>query len=269
GFGGTMTALSLAQAFKADGSNRSIQILERGTWWTTPVGTVKDPDVQTYTALKEDWKQPVHFCPSIEHFKRVVDLFLRCVKKKTNPDGLYDMTTFGVKGLFGIGLAKDDGVSILHASGVGGGSLIYSNITVRPPELIFQHPRWDGVWTAAERDAYYDLARDAIGNGVLVARASRQNPPPPSFPASVNTGLSNISSRSARLDPHWKPSLDPLNPRRGRKSLDTGPAGGSPPATNQLWIDRARVFQTAMAGGGADEYGTLHSAINHVIPADP
>ena len=265
GFGGTMTALSLAHAFQKDGSNKSIEILERGTWWTTPVGTVKDPEVQTYKFLTKDRGEPVQFWPSIEHFKGIVDIFLRCLKKKTNPRGLYDMTTFGVKGLFGIGLAKNDGISILHASGVGGGSLVYSNITVRPPELIFQHPRWGGIWTAAERDGYYDLARDAIGYGVLAARASRQTQPGP-LPTSVNTGLSNISARSARLDPRWKTKADGLNPRRGRKSLDLGPPGGGPPPTNALWIDRARVFQTAMAGIDADEYGTVDSAINDVVP---
>jgi len=272
GFGGTMTALSLADAFQKQGRNKSIMILERGTWWTTPVGTVKDPEVKTYRFLK-DRGEPVQFWPSVEHFKGIVDIFLRCVRKKTNPRGLYDMTTFGVKGLFGLGLAKNDGVSILHASGVGGGSLVYSNITIRPPELIFQHPRWNGLWTPGDRDRYYDLARDAIGYGVLFARGSRQAPPPVpppakpvTPPAKVNTGLSNISTRSARLDPHWKTKADPGNPRRGLKSIDPGPPGGNPPPTNALWIDRARVFQTAMAEIQADEYGTVDSAINDVAP---
>ena len=45
GFGGTMTALTLARKFKASNDKepnkppRTILMLERGTWWTTPVGT--------------------------------------------------------------------------------------------------------------------------------------------------------------------------------------------------------------------------------------
>jgi cation diffusion facilitator CzcD-associated flavoprotein CzcO len=41
GFGGTMTGLSLAHAFP----KLKILMLERGTWWTTPIGTVQDKEV--------------------------------------------------------------------------------------------------------------------------------------------------------------------------------------------------------------------------------
>jgi cation diffusion facilitator CzcD-associated flavoprotein CzcO len=46
GFGGTMTAIPLADEFKKKDANklpaerRTILMLERGTWWTTPVSTV-------------------------------------------------------------------------------------------------------------------------------------------------------------------------------------------------------------------------------------
>src|SRR6266404_5207599 len=118
GFGGTMTGLSIARAFP----NLKILMLERGTWWTTPVGTVQDKEVKTYDFLRAK-KQPVQFWSSVEHFKGFIDIFLRCVRRRKNEDGLYDLTTFGKAGFLGIG-AENDGVTIARAAGVGGGSLI-------------------------------------------------------------------------------------------------------------------------------------------------
>ena len=47
GFGGTMTALPLADEFKKRGKGENILMLERGTWWTTPISTVQDKEVKT------------------------------------------------------------------------------------------------------------------------------------------------------------------------------------------------------------------------------
>ena len=41
GFGGTMTALTLAEKLQAQ--RPRLLILERGTWWTTPVSTSVSP----------------------------------------------------------------------------------------------------------------------------------------------------------------------------------------------------------------------------------
>src|SRR5439155_9396607 len=155
GFGGTMTALTLAHKLKDKAPK--ILILERGTWWTTPVSTVQDKSIKTYDFLKAK-KQPVQFWSSVEHFKGVIDILLRCVRRPGNQDGLYDMMHLGKRGFLGIG-RENDGVSILRASGVGGGSLIYSNITIQPPDFVIKDKRWPLGWTDAERDYYFDLAR--------------------------------------------------------------------------------------------------------------
>ena len=53
GFGGALTALPLARAFKERGKGERLLMLERGTWWTTPVETVQDKRVAALAFLQE------------------------------------------------------------------------------------------------------------------------------------------------------------------------------------------------------------------------
>ncbi|MDP8968139.1 MAG: GMC family oxidoreductase [Actinomycetota bacterium] len=245
-------------------------MLERGTWWTTPVGTVQDKEVKTYGFLK-DKRQPVQLWSSAEHFRGFLDLFTRCLRRKGNEDGLYELTNFGRRGLLGLGLRRNDGVTILRASGVGGGSLVYANVTIRPPDEVLEDERWPLSWSAKERADYFELAREAIGKGVGfalyqrdVARdPSKQRPDPPK---PVNTGLSNIVTRTARPDPGWIKLDDPLNPRRGLKRID--PAKSTKENDdNASWIARARIFQTEVSKL-TDDFGTVDSSIND-LPVEP
>ena len=111
GFGGTMTGLSLARALKARNKGENILILERGTWWTTPVGTVQDKEVITYDFLRDEKKQPVQFWSSLNHFRGFLDIFTRCLRKPGNIDGLYQMETLGKRPLLGFFGGENDGVS--------------------------------------------------------------------------------------------------------------------------------------------------------------
>jgi choline dehydrogenase-like flavoprotein len=279
GFGGTMTALPLARAYKTRGKGEKLLMLERGTWWTTPVGTVQDKEVAAERFLRAK-EQPVQFWSSAEHFSGFLDIFTRCVRRASNPDGLYDLTNFGRYLPFKLGLAQNDGVTILRASGVGGGSLVYANVTIRPPDFVLTDSDWPLSWDKPKRDYYYDLARDAIGIGVLWALNDRATKQDPNFkPAvngpQVNTGLSNIVARTARLDPRWVAKPDPLNAARGLKQIDPAhsmPLGTPPDMDNNLWIDRARVFQATIGLPGPDgtvlsgEFGTVDSSINDINP---
>jgi choline dehydrogenase-like flavoprotein len=271
GFGGTMTALSLGRVFKQRGKGETVHILERGTWWTTPVGTVQDLDIRTPKHLRDNG-QPVQYWPSVDHTSGLLDILGRCFKREKNPDGLYDITEFGTErtGLLAglrralFGLKKSDGLRIVHASGVGGGSLIYSNVTIRPPEPLFETTPWKALsWTQAKRDQYYELARQAIGYGVLFALDRRDNTSNGAH--AVNTGLSNIVSLSGGLHPSLPVATDP---RADVHRLD-----GS--KDNSFWIDRARVFQAALQAATTtsgvatkpDEWGTVDSSINDLPPA--
>jgi choline dehydrogenase-like flavoprotein len=82
-------------------------------------------------------------------------------------------------------------------------------------------------------------------------------------------------TRSGGLDPHWVLVPDPLNQKRGLKRIDLTRTQPAVDASNDLWIDRARVFQAAMdrlvkqGKSGSADYGTVDSSINDFDPANP
>jgi len=137
GFGGTMTALWVTHKLNERGGNKAtatplrILMLERGTWWTTPTETVQDKQVKTRDFLIAKG-QPVQEWSSMNDFRGMSDLLERCRYTEKRPQGVYDFVPIGKRGLFNL---QNDGVSVLRASGVGGGSLIYSKIMLRPPEM--------------------------------------------------------------------------------------------------------------------------------------
>jgi choline dehydrogenase-like flavoprotein len=161
----------------------------------------------------------------------------------------------GKRGLFNL---QNDGVSVLRASGVGGGSLIYSKILIRPPETLFDDPRWPGLWQgtrgAALRNRYYRRALLAVTRGVETLMPGKANE------ATGLTGPSNILTRA----PGWPPAAEPVSRFDSeRKLLRIVPSG-----TRRLsgregeLIDRARVFQTAVAALKPALYGAVDLGIN-------
>jgi len=154
----------------------------------------------------------------------------------------------GLFGMFDIWSFR--GIESLVSSGLGGGSLIYANVTIQPPDSVLAS--WPITWDTPtppgpvpepqNHNQWYDLARNSIGLGVLAAWDTFEASQTPSKP--VGTGLSNIVTRSARLEPHWNTSdPDPVVPGRKLKKLDPAHSVSGTDTTNSLWIDRARVFQ--------------------------
>ncbi|MDQ2921675.1 MAG: GMC family oxidoreductase, partial [Acidobacteriota bacterium] len=93
----------------------------------------------------------------------------------------------------------------------------------------------------------------------------------PDAKVSVNAGLSNIATRTARLKPHWSVELDPNSPGNPRGIKRMVPGDKRPPEddkkdlANDLWLDRARVFQSAVRELTKD-YGLVDLAINDLTP---
>lgn len=64
--------------------------------------------------------------------------------------GLYDLRFFS-------------GIGTVTAAGVGGGSLVYANIHIRPDAKVFDHPRWPDGIDRTSLDPYYDRVAEALG----------------------------------------------------------------------------------------------------------
>ncbi|MFP2924638.1 GMC family oxidoreductase N-terminal domain-containing protein [Pyxidicoccus sp. 3LG] len=115
GFGGSISALRLAQAGKR------VAVLERGRRYR-PGDFPRD--VRRADELL--WRHP----------------------SRLEAQGLYD-----VRFLSGIGTVT--------ASGVGGGSLIYANVHVRPDAVVFEDPRWPRSYSRTSLEPYFDkVARE-------------------------------------------------------------------------------------------------------------
>ncbi|MBM9500875.1 GMC family oxidoreductase [Leptospira sp. 201903071] len=74
--------------------------------------------------------------------QNVNNLLWRYPKKKKSL-GLYELNFFS-------------GLGTVTASGLGGGSLIYANIHIRPDDAVFQDPRWPAPFNRKYLDPYYD-----------------------------------------------------------------------------------------------------------------
>jgi cholesterol oxidase len=116
GFGGTIAATKLA------GQGKNVLLLERGTWWISPEKLGKPPELAPGKQRMPDWlaanEQPVQYWPRPDHKEGLLDVFAS-VRTGLNRDGLYKFSIF-------------DDATVVTSSAVGGGSMIYSNVTIRP-----------------------------------------------------------------------------------------------------------------------------------------
>ena len=130
GFGATVLAIDQFS------KGKSVLILERGVWWSTPELTAENP-LNPYLKANPS-TQPVQYWPRPDHRRGLID-FLSVVKAYGALGDLQDFAN-GVADFF-TGKKRPqplyryhsfDDADIVTASGVGGGSLIYSNVTLEP-----------------------------------------------------------------------------------------------------------------------------------------
>jgi cholesterol oxidase len=69
--------------------------------------------------------------------------------------------TFGAYGILQMTMVKD--AFFLHGAGVGGGSLVYANTLLVPPDDAFADARWVGLDWKADLAAHYDKAKKMLG----------------------------------------------------------------------------------------------------------
>ncbi|MGH4026274.1 MAG: GMC oxidoreductase [Pseudonocardiaceae bacterium] len=116
GFGGSISALRLAQAGK------SVLVLERGRRYRAGEFPRDVTDIDRLF-----WSSRYH----------------------RSGTGLYDIRFFS-------------GISVVVASGVGGGSLIYANINIRPDPVVFEDSRWPAKIDVHSLGPYYDKVAAAL-----------------------------------------------------------------------------------------------------------
>jgi cholesterol oxidase len=116
GFGGTIAAVQLVA------KGKKVLLLERGTFFRSPDPLPMTPDAFGKWAKANN--MPVQYWPRPDHRKGLQDFFA-VLRTQLNSDGLYQYSFFNQ-------------ADILTANGVGGGSLIYSNVTIRPKDQALQ-----------------------------------------------------------------------------------------------------------------------------------
>lgn len=67
----------------------------------------------------------------------------------------------GMYGILQMTLVKD--AFFLHGAGVGGGSLVYANTLLEPPDEAFRDPRWVGLDWKQALAPHYDTAKRMLG----------------------------------------------------------------------------------------------------------
>jgi cholesterol oxidase len=130
GFGATVLAVDQSN------KNKSVFILERGLWWLTPELSAENP-MPPYLK-SHPTTQPIQYWPRPDHRRGLID-FLSVVKAT---GVLGDLQSFanGIADFFSSHKRPQplyryhsfDDADVVTASGVGGGSLIYSNVTLAP-----------------------------------------------------------------------------------------------------------------------------------------
>lgn len=105
-------------------------------------------------------------------------------------------------------------MDVIQGVGVGGGSLHYFNVHLRPQAAVFARPRWPALIRRVALDPYYELAEQMLGSERLDTRPER--PLPPRTRAFVE------AARRAG----YAPGLVPIGVYTGPERLH--PLGGNP-----------------------------------------
>lgn len=127
GFGGTISALTLAKKYK--NTDKKVCILERGQWWVSHEMPTRAGDtIDKKPTIRENLQKsdmPYNTWPYPDDVKGSLQVLGN------------SRTLNKIKGLFDYRPMRN--VHVIAASGVGGGSLVYANVTEEPVFQVYQN----------------------------------------------------------------------------------------------------------------------------------
>lgn len=178
GFGGTITSLSLVNKYVKDAQTnpsdpkKKVVVLERGQWWVSHE-LPKSPGSHEF----EDLTKTPDERKGIREFLESKNMPYKTWPYPDNISGLSQMidnlhNNNNRYGLLNYRISQR--VHTLTASGVGGGSLVYTNVTEEPHESIID--AWDtdlnlGI-NSSNLSQYFDMARGFIGVNKIATNSS-------------------------------------------------------------------------------------------------
>src|SRR5215213_3584447 len=188
GFGGTIVSLAIAKMYKEKNENNRVCILERGQWWISH--EIPDSNPLRTFLVKNNMPFSTWAYPNDIRGMLAAIGNSRAVNK--------------VQGLFDLKQLKN--VNVIVGSGVGGGSLVYFNITEKPERVVYENwpTEHDGVGPSL--DKFYSLAENFIGVNSVTTTSGLGSEPLPKAKVFQNAAkqigaskISNLSDLNAKL----------------------------------------------------------------------
>src|SRR5215213_1897596 len=137
GFGGTILSLTLGHKYKDDNDGKKVCVLERGQWWVSHEMPSSDKDTINY-----DPNDPSTYKQTVREYLETHDMPYDIWAYPDNIEGIFKVfgnstTVNKLKGLYDYRPMKN--VHVITSSGVGGGSLVYTNVTEKSEPEIYQN----------------------------------------------------------------------------------------------------------------------------------
>jgi GMC oxidoreductase len=160
GFGGTIVSVAIAKMYKGKNEDKRVCILERGQWWISH--EIPDSNALRTFLIKDNMPFGTWAYPNDIKGMFAAIGNSRAINK--------------VQGLFDLKQLKN--VNVISGSGIGGGSLVYFNITQKPERVVYEN--WpterDG---GPSLDEFYPLAEEFIGVSPITSASAFGGPPLP------------------------------------------------------------------------------------------
>jgi choline dehydrogenase-like flavoprotein len=224
GFGGTVASLTLAKKYEKEDNakeeklKRRVCILERGQWWVShempdsPKGTIDNSQPLRGYLTQNDMPYGMWAYP--DDTKGLLNLFGNS-RPINNFKGVYDYKAMR-------------NTHTISASGVGGGSLIYTNVTEEPDESVYKNWPTQNDGKPPLSPEYFRMANKFIGVNSITTTAGIgkfkllkakvfQNAAKSN---TVNKNLMNLNSLDAKLSITDIPETEVLFSKEGPLGLN-------------------------------------------------